>query len=127
VIAMIGDGSFQMTAQEVSTMIRYGTRPIIILVNNRGYVIEDAIHQGPYNNIKNWDYAGLMNVFTNGEGKGLGLHAKTGGELSAALARAANHDGPCMIEVAIDHQDCSLDMREWGTRVAAANGMPPRS
>jgi pyruvate decarboxylase len=127
VIAMIGDGSFQMTAQEVSTMIRYGTRPIIILVNNRGYIIEDAIHQGPYNKIKNWDYAGLMNVFTNGEGKGLGLHAKTGGELSAALATATNHDGPCMIEVAIDSQDCSLDMREWGTRVAAANGKPPRS
>lgn len=127
VIAMIGDGSFQVTAQEVSTMIRYGTRPIIILVNNRGYIIEDAIHQGPYNRIKNWDYAGLMNVWTNGEGKGLGLHAKTAGELTAALARATTHDGPCMIEVAIDPQDCSPDMREWGTRVAAANGMPPRS
>jgi TPP-dependent 2-oxoacid decarboxylase len=127
VIAMIGDGSFQMTAQEVSTMIRHGTRPIIILVNNRGYIIEDAIHQGPYNKIKNWDYAGLMKVWTNGEGKGLGLNAKTAGELTAALARAMTHDGPCMIEVAIDPQDCSPDMREWGTRVAAANGMPPRS
>jgi pyruvate decarboxylase len=127
VIAMIGDGSFQMTAQEVSTMIRHGTRPIIILVNNHGYIIEDAIHQGPYNKIKNWDYAGLMNVWTNGEGKGLGLHANTAGELSAALAKATTHDGPCMIEVAIDPQDCSPDMREWGTRVAAANGKPPRS
>jgi pyruvate decarboxylase len=127
VIAMIGDGSFQMTAQEVSTMIRHGTRPIIILVNNRGYIIEDAIHQGPYNKIKNWDYAGLMNAWTNGEGKGLGLHAKTAGELSAALARATTHDGPCMIEVAIDPQDCSPEMREWGTRVAAANGKPPQS
>ena len=125
VIAMIGDGSFQMTAQEVSTMIRHNTRPIIILVNNRGYIIEDAIHQGPYNKIKNWDYAGLMEVWTNGEGKGLGLHAKTAGEMTAALARAKSHDGPCMIEVAIDSQDCSPDMREWGTRVAAANGMPP--
>ena len=127
VIAMIGDGSFQLTAQEVSTMIRYGTRPIIILVNNRGYIIEDAIHQGPYNKIKNWDYAALMQVWTNGEGKGLGLHAKTAGEMTAALAKAMTHDGPCMIEVDIDPQDCSADMREWGTRVAAANGMPPRS
>jgi pyruvate decarboxylase len=127
VIAMIGDGSFQVTAQEVSTMIRYGMRPIIILVNNRGYIIEDAIHQGPYNRIKNWDYAGLMNVWTNGEGKGLGLNAKTAGELTAALSKATTHDGPCMIEVAIDPQDCSPNMREWGTRVAAANGMPPRS
>jgi pyruvate decarboxylase len=127
VIAMIGDGSFQVTAQEVSTMIRYGMRPIIILVNNRGYIIEDAIHQGPYNNIKNWDYAGLMKVWTNDEGKGLGLRAKTAGELTAALTRAMTHDGPCLIEVAIDPQDCSVDMREWGIRVAAANNSPPRS
>ena len=36
-------------------MIRHGTRPIIILVNNRGYIIEDAIHQGPYNTLRrNW-------------------------------------------------------------------------
>ena len=127
VIAMIGDGSFQVTAQEVSTMIRYGMRPIMILVNNRGYIIEDAIHQGPYNKIKNWDYAGLMKDWTNNEGRGLGLHAKTAGELTAALTRATTHDGPCLIEVAIDPQDCSADMREWGTRVAAANGRPPRS
>src|SRR6476646_2727637 len=105
VIAMIGDGSFQVTAQEVSTMIRHGTRPIIVLVNNRGYIIEDAIHKGPYNKIKNWDYAGLMEVWTNGEGKGLGLHAKTAGEMTAALARAKSHDGPCTIAVAIDPQD----------------------
>ena len=108
-------------------MIRHNTRPIIILVNNRGYIIEDAIHQGPYNKIKNWDYAGLMEVWSNGEGKGLGLHAKTAGEMTAALAKAMTHDGPCMIEVAIDPQDCSPNLREWGTRVAAANGMPPRS
>lgn len=34
VIASIGDGSFQMTAQDVSTMMRYRLNPIIILVNN---------------------------------------------------------------------------------------------
>lgn len=34
VLASIGDGSFQMTAQDVSTMMRYRLNPIIILVNN---------------------------------------------------------------------------------------------
>lgn len=63
VIALIGDGSFQLTAQEVSTMIRYGLNPIIFLLNNGGYTIEVEIHDGPYNNIKNWDYAGLVQVF----------------------------------------------------------------
>ena len=126
VIAMIGDGSFQMTAQEVSTMIRHNTRPIIILVNNRGYIIEDAIHQGPYNKIKNWDYAGLMAVLTNHEGAGLGLRARTAGELAATFKTALGHEGPCLIEVDIDPTDCSPTMRAWGTRIAAANGKPPQ-
>ena len=124
VIAMIGDGSFQLTAQEVSTMIRHGTRPIIVLVNNHGYIIEDAIHEGPYNKIKNWDYAGLMAVLTNGEGAGLGLRARTAGELAAAFQTALGHESPCRIEVDIDPTDCSPTMREWGTRVAAANATP---
>jgi len=46
VIAMIGDGSFQMTAQEVSVMIRYRVNPIIFLINNKGYTIEVEIHDG---------------------------------------------------------------------------------
>ena len=77
--------------------------------------------------VAGWDYAGLMKDWTNDEGRGLGLHAKSAGELTAALTRATTHDGPCLIEVAIDPQDCSVDMREWGTRVAAANGRPRRS
>ncbi|MGB9202578.1 MAG: thiamine pyrophosphate-dependent enzyme, partial [Terriglobales bacterium] len=108
------------------TMIRYGMRPIIVLVNNHGYIIEDAIHEGPYNKIKNWDYAGLIAVLTNNEGAGLGLRAKTAGELAAALKTALGHAGPCLIEVDIDPTDCSPTLREWGLRVAAANGAPPR-
>jgi TPP-dependent 2-oxoacid decarboxylase len=126
VIAMIGDGSFQLTAQEVSTMVRYGVKPIIVLINNRGYTIEAEIHDGPYNRIKNWDYAGLMSVFNADDGKGLGIHAATVGELDAAMGRALAHDGPCLIEVPIDPHDCSEELREWGSRVAAANGRATR-
>ena len=35
VLSLIGDGSFQMTAQDVSTMLRYSLTPIIILVRGR--------------------------------------------------------------------------------------------
>ena len=107
-------------------MVRYGARPIIVLINNRGYTIEAEIHDGPYNRIKNWDYAGLMAVFNAGEGKGLGLRAATVGQLDQALERALAHDGPCLIEVGIDPHDCSKELREWGGRVAAANGRAPR-
>ena len=46
-VSVIGDGSFQLTAQEVANMIRYGQETTIFLVNNRGYVVESAIHDGP--------------------------------------------------------------------------------
>lgn len=126
VITMIGDGSFQLTAQEVSTMVRFGTKPILFLINNSGYTIESEIHDGPYNRIKNWDYAGLMEVFNAGEGKGLGLRVKTVGELNSAIKEALANEGPSLIEVAIDPHDCSQELREWGSHVAVANGRPPR-
>jgi pyruvate decarboxylase len=47
VIAMIGDGSFQLTAQEVAQMIRRKLPIIIFLVNNHGYTIEIEIHDVP--------------------------------------------------------------------------------
>ena len=50
--ALIGDGSFQLTAQEVAQMIRRKLPVIIFLINNHGYTIEVEIHDGPYNNIK---------------------------------------------------------------------------
>lgn len=124
-IALIGDGSFQLTAQEVSTMIRYGANPIIFLLNNRGYTIEVEIHDGPYNNIKNWDYAGLVDVFNAGEGNGLGLKATTSAQLAAAIERARNHNGLVLIECALDRDDCTKELLEWGSRVAAANSRPP--
>jgi pyruvate decarboxylase len=127
VISVIGDGSFQLTAQELSTMVRYGTRPIIVVVNNGGYTIEIEIHDGPYNQINNWDYAALMDVFNAGEGNGLGLRAATLGELDHAMHRALAHEGPCLIEVPIDAHDCSRELREWGSRVAVANGRAPRT
>lgn len=58
-----------MTAQELSTMLRCGQTSIIFLINNGGYSIEAAIHDGPYNVIKNWNYTGLVDAIHNGEGK----------------------------------------------------------
>ncbi|PPD81287.1 hypothetical protein GOBAR_DD21792 [Gossypium barbadense] len=69
VIACIGDGSFQVTAQDISTMIRCGQKSIIFLINNGGYTIEVEIHDGPYNVIKNWNYTAFVDAIHNGEGK----------------------------------------------------------
>jgi pyruvate decarboxylase len=127
VIALIGDGSFQLTAQEVAQMIRQKLPIIIFLMNNRGYTIEIEIHDGPYNNVKNWNYAGLINAFNAEDGRGRGLRATNGGELAKAIEVAlANGDGPTLIECVIDRDDCTADLLSWGRLVAAANARPPR-
>lgn len=127
VMSFIGDGSFQLTAQELSTIIRYGLDPIIFLLNNGGYTIEVEIHDGPYNEIKNWDYAGLVDVFNAGEGKGWSVRVETEGELQKAIKKALTHKGgPSLIEVVLDRDDCSKELLEWGSRVSANNGRPPR-
>ena len=124
-VAVIGDGSFQLTAQEVANMIRHGQETVIFLVNNRGYVSESAIHDGPYNYFKNWDYAGLIGAWNADDGHGLGLTATTGGELADAIGKARRHKGgPVLIECQTAHDDCSPQLIEWGARVARANTRP---
>ncbi|KAL8109498.1 hypothetical protein AgCh_025557 [Apium graveolens] len=71
IIVCIGDGSFQVTAQDVSTVLRCGQNQIIFLktVVIVSYTIEVEIHDGPYNVIKNWNYTALVDAIHNGEGK----------------------------------------------------------
>lgn len=126
VFALIGDGSFQMTAQACSTMIRSGANPIIFLINNGGYTIEAEIHDGPYNTIKNWDYAGLIDVFNAQDGNGRSCKVFTEDELANAITEALAHDGMSLIELKIDRDDCSRELLEWGAHVAKNNGRAPR-
>ncbi|XP_010279075.1 PREDICTED: pyruvate decarboxylase 1-like [Nelumbo nucifera] len=127
VIACIGDGSFQVTAQDISTMIRCGQRNIIFLINNGGYTIEVEIHDGPYNIIKNWDYTRFVDAIHNGEGKCWTAKVKTEDELTAAIATATRdkQDSLCFIEIFVHRDDTSKELLEWGSRVGSANSRPP--
>jgi indolepyruvate decarboxylase len=83
-----GDGSFQMTVQELSTLLRHNCNPIIFLLNNDGYVIERLIHDGPYNDIQQWNYHLLTKAFA---GDAVSLEVNTEGELEDALQQATEH------------------------------------
>ncbi|KAK1677709.1 hypothetical protein QYE76_038557 [Lolium multiflorum] len=127
VIACIGDGSFQVTAQDVSTMLRCEQNSIIFLINNGGYTIEVEIHDGPYNVIKNWNYTGLVDAIHNGEGKCWTAKVTCEEELTAAIETATGEkqDCLCFIEVIAHKDDTSKELLEWGSRVSAANSRPP--
>jgi TPP-dependent 2-oxoacid decarboxylase len=125
IVAMIGDGSFQMTVQEVSTMVRLGVPVTLFVINNGGYTIEVEIHDGPYNVIQDWRYAELIDVFSTVGGPATGVRVTTVGELDAAVAAAAGAGGVNLVEVVIDRDDCSDELLDWGSRVLANNTRAP--
>lgn len=127
VIGLIGDGSFQMSAQEISTLIRYRFKPIIFLMNNASYTIEVQIHDGPYNVINNWRYAQLVEVFNGDKAKACAFTAGTAQELLNAIDAAQKSDALCFIEVFLDKDDCNKHLLEWGARVAVYNSRPPKA
>lgn len=64
VILFIGDGAFQLTVQELSTVIRWGLTPYIFIMNNQGYSIDRFLHSNAsYYDIQQWNYSVLPSVF----------------------------------------------------------------
>src|SRR6516225_5190938 len=53
-ILFVGDGSFQVSAQELSTILRHDHKPVIFLINNGGYTIERGYlgKTEPYNDVR---------------------------------------------------------------------------
>lgn len=118
-VLFIGDGSFQMTAQELSTILREDLRPIIVLINNRGYTIERHIlgMDAAYNDIQNWAFRELPRIFRPDTGM-LSLAARTEGELEEALARIGNSDTGALLELHLDPVDAPAGLKAFGPMTA---------
>lgn len=111
---MIGDGSAQLTIQELGQMVREGVPAVIVLVNNDGYTVERVIH-GPeeiYNDIPAWRWDKTLEFFGGTDETTLTLRAETGNELVAALeAGAANPDKLVLIEAVTARMDAPAALR----------------
>jgi indolepyruvate decarboxylase len=83
-LVIVGDGAFQMTGMELATVARYGLNPIVVVLNNRGYMTERFLLEGSFNDIHEWAYHKVPDVL----GAGLGLEVRTEGELETALSAA---------------------------------------
>lgn len=107
-ILFVGDGSFQLTAQELSTMIRHGLKPIIFLLNNDGYTIERYIHgmDAEYNDINGWNYTALVDVM-GGSNTAAKHVVKTKSELEKLLTDSTfnSADGLQFVEVIMPRDD----------------------
>jgi len=114
-VVLTGDGAFQMTAQEVSTLIRERCPVLILVINNDGYLIERVLHEdGPYNDIQMWQYSRLPEVFDNGSHT-IGIRVTTEEELEQAMKIAAQEkDKLVLIEACLPNRDCSAGLERLG-------------
>ncbi|KAL1858751.1 hypothetical protein Daus18300_009885 [Diaporthe australafricana] len=107
-ILLIGDGSFQMTAQEMATIIHHKLDVLVFLINNDGYTIERCIHgrnQG-YNHISPWRYLDAPRFFGAGEDTYTAT-ARTWTELAEVLKheKLKSSGGLKMVEIFVDRED----------------------
>lgn len=103
-IVLVGDGAFQMTCLELSTAVRHGFNPIVLVLNNKGYGTERFICEGPFNDILNWQYHRLPDLL----GGGWGFEVHTEGDLDQALRAAlANKDTFSLLNIHLDKADIS--------------------
>ncbi|TVY87013.1 Pyruvate decarboxylase [Lachnellula willkommii] len=87
-ILFVGDGSFQLTAQEVSTIIRLGLKVTIFVVCNDGFTIERFIHgvDADYNDIAAWHFKDIVKVFGAKDGSYKTFQVKTKEEVNKLFA-----------------------------------------
>lgn len=118
VLLFIGDGSFQLTAQELSLIAKYDLNVQVFLINNDGYTIERAIHgpNQPYNDVYMWKYLDLA--------KSLGVEETMSVATFKELFQMSDKmkkDGAKMIELFFEKLDYPPLMKQISDKLAAAN------
>jgi indolepyruvate decarboxylase len=118
-LLFLGDGAIQMTAQELSTILRLDLKPIIFLINNDGYTIERLIlgENSSYNDINPWRYGQLPAAFDRNDRTVVHL-VRTNDELYAALAAAGDTSIPHLIEVIFPRMEVPEPLARFARRAA---------
>jgi indolepyruvate decarboxylase len=122
-ILFIGEGAFQLTAQELSTILRHDLKPYIFLINNHGYTIERAIlgKNAKYNDVPNWRYAELPRVFRP-EGDAESYLIESVEDLTKVLQ--TEHTGLVFVEAVMDKYDAPVGMIRAGHAVGDSDYGP---
>jgi indolepyruvate decarboxylase len=114
-LVIVGDGAFQMTGMELSTIARYKLNPIVIVLNNHGYTTERFLLDGTFNDIHDWAYHKVTAVL----GTGIGLEVRTEEELDAAIKVAlANTESFSLLNVHLDPWDRSPALERLAQRLS---------
>ena len=114
-LVLVGDGAFQMTCLELSTAVRRGYNPIVVVLNNKGYTTERFLQEGPFNDILNWEYHRMNDLL----GDGWGFEVSTVGELHQSMKAAlANEDAFTLLNVHLRPDDISPALDRLASRMS---------
>ena len=104
-IVIVGDGAFQMTGMELSTIARFKLNPIVVVLNNGGYGTERPMLDGSFNDILPWNYSRITEII----GHGKGFVIETEDQLEEAISAAENIYSRefCILDVRLDTYDGS--------------------
>ncbi|WP_421724373.1 alpha-keto acid decarboxylase family protein [Bauldia sp.] len=103
VVIIAGDGAHQIAAQEIGQFYKFGLKPVFIVVNNDGYLVERYTCRDPessYNDLPKWRYHQLPAAF--GCEDWYCVRVETTAELDAALAEVNRTARAAYIEVVTD-------------------------
>ena len=104
-ILVTGDGSHQLTANEIGVMGRYGIKPMIFVLNNNIFGVENVLSEvGPsYDELAKWNYSQIPGAM--GCDDWFSARVATVAELDAAIEKANTFNGASYIEVMIPESE----------------------
>jgi acetolactate synthase I/II/III large subunit len=107
VIAFVGDGGFQMTAQELATAVQYGANVKIVLMNNNSLGMVRQWQQIFYNrNYSHVDMEWTPDFVKLAEAYGaVGLRARHPSELSAVLEKGFATPGTVVMDIHVEPEE----------------------
>jgi acetolactate synthase I/II/III large subunit len=107
VIAFVGDGGFQMTAQELATAVQYGTNTKIVVINNNSLGMvrqwQEIFYDRNYSHVDmEWtpDFVKLAEAYG-----ATGLRARHPGELASVLERGLSTPGVVVMEIVVEQEE----------------------
>jgi indolepyruvate decarboxylase len=126
-ILITGEGSHQLTANEVGSMGRFGANIVVFVLNNDGYLIERALEENPdwtYNNLSPWHYCELPKAL--GCTKWFTARVGTLGELDASMKAAREGTLGAYIEIVGGRMDMPPALAFAHGRLKAMYGAAPK-
>ena len=106
-IVLIGDGAFQMSCTELSTIVNRGLNPIVFVLNNDGYTTERFLLDGGFNDIRRWHYHKITEMI----GGGKGMMVTNEDELEIAVTEAIDSKELFVINVILEKNDASAGLK----------------